>query len=71
MFKKWAGIERLIVDLIPSLLPVHSGGSSGIRQASDSPNLRAGDQQNGSRPTWLIPAYLRQQRSGDRISRWH
>lgn len=70
MFKKWTGIERLIADLVPSLLPAQSGGGATVRQASDKPDQRDGEPSSHSSPTWLIPTYLRQQRSGDRVSRW-
>ncbi len=71
MFKKWTVIERLVADFILALLPAQSGGSHSVGKASERQNPRAGNLQHCSRPTWLIPAYLRQQHSGDRISRWH
>lgn len=68
MFRNWIRVDRLTVDLIPHLGPTSSVGSPTLRKASESSHpLKS--RRPSVQPTWLTPAYLRQHRSGDRISR--
>ncbi len=67
MFRNWIRVDRLMSDLIPHLGPVPSGGGQLLHKSCQTQSaLGAGPTQ----PTWLTPAYLRQQRSGDRIPRF-
>ena len=68
MFRNWIRVDRLMVDLIPHLGPTPSMGSTALRKTCEAPHPLNG---HGpcAQPTWLTPAYLRQYRSGDRISR--
>ena len=70
MFRNWIRMDRLMGDLIPRLGPDSSGGGQALRKACEQPKSLDSRWINGAQPTWLTPAYLRQHRSGDRISRF-
>ncbi|MEO0002722.1 MAG: hypothetical protein RLZZ22_414 [Pseudomonadota bacterium] len=70
MFRNWIRVDRLMVDLIPHLGPGPAGGGQSVRKAQEQPQGLDSRCISGSQPTWLTPAYLRQHRSGDRISRF-
>ena len=68
MFRNWIRVDRLMVDLLPHLGPTPSVGGPSLRKACESAHP-LDSRRPGAQPTWLTPAYLRQHRSGDRISR--
>ena len=70
MFKNWIRVDRLMGDLIPRLGPDSSGSGQSLHKTDEGSQPLGSGTINGSQPTWLTPAYLRQHRSGDRISRF-
>lgn len=70
MFKNWIRVDRLMGDLVPRLGPDSSGGGQSLHKTYDAQPPLGSLGLNGTQPTWLTPAYLRQHRSGDRISRF-
>ena len=70
MFRNWIRVDRLMRDLTPHLGPTPSGGGQSLHPTCETPRSLDNYGINGSQPTWLTPAYLRQHRSGDRISRF-
>ncbi|MYZ51708.1 hypothetical protein F5985_06050 [Malikia spinosa] len=53
-----------------SLGPDSSGSGQSLHKTYDAQPPLGSLGLNGTQPTWLTPAYLRQHRSGDRISRF-
>lgn len=70
MFRNWIRVDRLMRDLTPHLGPTPSGGGQSLHHGGEAAQPLSQHGINGSQPTWLTPAYLRQHRSGDRISRF-
>jgi hypothetical protein len=70
MFKNWIRLDRLVGDLIPHLGPKPSGGGQSLHKMHEPPQSLDKCGSQVSQPTWLTPAYLRQHRSRDRISRF-
>ena len=70
MFRNWIRVDRLMSDLIPHLGPKSSAGDQSLDQARVAPQSPDKPGINSIQPSWLTPAYLRQHRSGDRISRF-
>ena len=70
MFRNWIRMDRLMSDLIPHLGPKPSGGGRSLHKISEPIQPPDSRVTHVNQPTWLTPAYLRQHRSGDRISRF-
>ena len=70
MFRNWIRMDRLMGDLIPRLGPDSLGNGQALRKACEQSQSSDSRWISGTQPTWLTPAYLRQHRSGDRISRF-
>lgn len=67
MFRNWIRADRLMSDLIPHMGPTRSGGGQSLHKSYEAPPPLG---ISATQSTWLTPAYLRQHRSGDRISRF-
>lgn len=69
MLRNWIRVDRLAGDLSPHLGPAPASSGQSLHQPTPASRSLDGRAIKASQPTWLTPAYLRQQRSGDRISR--
>lgn len=64
MLKNWIRLHRLGQAIIsPASITSETNGDSVSDSKTTTPDPF-------NQPSWLMPAYLRQQRSGDRLSRF-
>ena len=70
MFRNWIRVDRLVGNRAPRLGPDCSSGAQSLQKTCEAPQQLDSHGINATQPPWLTPAYLRQHRSGDRISRF-